>query len=59
MEELPPQMLNTVRHVTFSIFHLTIPNIVVWSSIIVILFVAAWLRLPKIFESDSDGKEHQ
>ena len=59
MEELPPQMLHTVRHITFSIFNWAIPNIVVWGSIIVVLFVAAWLRLPKIFESDSDGKEHR
>ncbi|MEJ2707926.1 MAG: hypothetical protein P8074_09980 [Anaerolineales bacterium] len=50
MEPLPPAMLPAVPHVTFSIFNLAIPNIVAWGLVIVLFFVAAWLRLPKIFE---------
>jgi len=49
MDLLPPEMLSTVPHVTFSIFNLSIPNIIAWATVIVIFFIAAWLRLPKIF----------
>jgi hypothetical protein len=49
MDLLPPEILSTVPHVTFSIFNLAIPNIIAWAAVIVIFFVAVWLRLPKIF----------
>jgi len=49
MDLLPPEMLSTVPHVTFSIFNLAIPNIIAWATVIIIFFVAVWLRLPKIF----------
>ena len=49
MDNLPPELLPTVPHVTFLIFNLTIPNIIAWATVIIIFFVAAWLRLPKIF----------
>jgi hypothetical protein len=49
MDLLPPEMLSIVPHVTFSIFNLAIPNILAWVTVIVIFFVAVWLRLPKIF----------
>jgi hypothetical protein len=49
MDNLPPEMLSAVPHVTFLIFNLAIPNIIAWATVIVIFCVAAWLRLPKIF----------
>jgi hypothetical protein len=49
MDLLSPEILSTVPHVTFSIFNLAIPNIIAWAAVIVIFFVAVWLRLPKIF----------
>ena len=49
MDQLPPEMLPAVPHVTFLIFDLAIPNLIAWVTVIVIFFVAAWLRLPKIF----------
>lgn len=53
MEQLPAQMLPTVRHVIFWVFNLAIPNIIAWLGLIIIFFVAAWARLPKLFESES------
>lgn len=55
MEPLPPQMLPAVPHVTFGIFNLAIPNIVAWLTLVVVFFVAAWVRLPKIFEAGSES----
>jgi hypothetical protein len=49
MEKLPTELLPTVPHVTFLIFNLAIPNIIAWTTVIIIFFVAAWFRLPKIF----------
>lgn len=53
MEQLPTQLLPAVPHITFGIFNLAIPNLIAWSIIIVIFFVAAWARLPKFFEATS------
>jgi len=50
---LPPQTLPAVPHVSFGVFHLAIPNIVAWGLVFGIVLVAAWMRLPKIFDSDS------
>lgn len=50
MEQLPTQLLPAVPHITFGIFNLAIPNLIAWSIIIVIFFVAAWARLPRFFE---------
>ncbi len=50
MEALPPEALRAVPHIVFSVFDLAIPNIIVWAVVIFIFIVAAWLRLPKIFE---------
>jgi hypothetical protein len=50
MEPLPPEMLPAVAYVKFSVFDLAIPNIIAWAAVIVVLLVAAWARLPKIFE---------
>ena len=49
VEPLPPQLLPTVPHVTFSIFNMAIPNIIAWAAVIGVFFLAAWARLPKIF----------
>jgi hypothetical protein len=54
MEPLPPEALRAVPHVAFSVFNLAIPNIVVWGVLILGLVVAAWARLPKIFEAGSE-----
>ena len=53
MESLPPEALRVVPHIAFSIFNLAIPNIIVWAVLIFIFLVAAWARLPKIFEPES------
>ena len=50
---LPPQTLPAVPDVSFSVFHLAIPNIVAWVLVVVLVVVAAWIRLPKIFEPGS------
>jgi hypothetical protein len=53
MEPLPPQMLPAVRHVTFGIFNLAVPNVMAWLTLTGAFFAAAWARLPRIFEADS------
>ena len=53
MEPLPPELLRTVPHVTFCVFNLAIPNIIVWAVLILDFVLAAWARLPKIFEPKS------
>jgi len=53
MEQLPPEILPAVPHVTLGIFNLAIPNVIAWVTVIGVFLVAAWARLPKIFESES------
>ena len=53
MDQLPPAMLPATPHIAFWIFDLAIPNIIAWLVVITIFFVAAWARLPKIFEPKS------
>ena len=53
MQLLPPQTLPVVPSVSFGVFHLAIPNIVAWVLVLVIVVVAAWMRLPKVFEPGS------
>jgi hypothetical protein len=53
MGPLPPEALRAVPHVAFSVFNLAIPNIVIWGVLILGLVVAAWARLPGIFEAES------
>jgi hypothetical protein len=53
MEPLPPEVLRAVPHIAFSVFNLAIPNIVIWGVLILGLVVAAWARLPAIFEAGS------
>ena len=52
-EQLPAQMLPVVPHITFGLFNLAVPNIIAWLSVVALLFVAAWLRLPRFFEPES------
>ena len=49
MNPLPPETLPTVSYVAFSVFNLAVPNIIAVAVIIIVFFVAAWSRLPKIF----------
>jgi hypothetical protein len=56
MEPLPPQLLPVVPYLKFGIFDLAVPNIMAWLAVIVLLFIGAWVRLPKIFEPGA-GKE--
>jgi hypothetical protein len=44
-------MLPAVPHITFGIFNLAIPNIIVWTLIVIVLFIAIRARLPKVFEA--------
>jgi hypothetical protein len=53
MEQLPPQTLPAVPHITFWLFNLAIPNIIAVLTVIAVFIIAAWARLPKIFEPES------
>jgi hypothetical protein len=53
MELLPPQMLPGAQYVSFSVFNLAIPNVIAWVLVFAIVLIAAWIRLPKIFEPRS------
>jgi hypothetical protein len=52
LQPLPPETLPSVHFVAFSIFNFAIPNIVAWVLVFAIVLIAAWLRLPKIFEPE-------
>ena len=56
MDTLPPEALPAVPNVTFLIFNLAIPNIIMWAIVIVSFFIAAWFRLPSVFSSLEDKK---
>lgn len=49
MNPLPPETLPTVSYVAFSVFNMSVPNIVAIAVIVVVFVAAAWSRLPKIF----------
>jgi hypothetical protein len=53
MMELPAQLLASVVHFDFGIFNVALPNLIAILLVVVIFFVAAWARLPRIFESES------
>ncbi len=55
IEVIPTQQLPAVPHLIFGIFNLSIPDLIAWIIVIGGFFLAAWLRLPKIFE----GRENQ
>ena len=48
-----PRQCRAVPHVSFWVFNLAIPNIIVWGVVISGFVLAAWARLPKIFEPKS------
>jgi hypothetical protein len=50
MQPLPPELLPPVQHVIFGIFNLAVPNIFAWVAIIVVFFLSAWARFPKLLE---------
>ena len=56
MEPLPAQTLSAVPHVVFWIFNLAIPNILAWAALIIIFLAAAWVRLPRVFEPNSQDE---
>jgi hypothetical protein len=49
-QELPAQLLPAVHHLTFSIFNVGIPNLIMWGVVVVLFFVGGWLRLFRLFE---------
>ena len=49
MNPLPPETLPTVSYVAIGIFNMAISNIIAVVAIIIVFFVSAWCRLPKIF----------
>lgn len=53
---LPTQSLPAVSHVIFGIFNWSIPDIIAWVIVIIAFILAAWIRLPKIFEGKEDIK---
>ncbi len=54
MKPLPAQLMPATAHVVFGIFNLAIPNIFAWVALITVFFVAAWARLPRIFEPGAE-----
>jgi hypothetical protein len=46
MEELGSQVLPAANHIRFLIFDWSVPNLVIGLVIVVLFFLAAWLRLP-------------
>jgi len=58
MEGLSAQLLPATLHLDFSIFKISLPNLIVGIVIIAIFFAAAWARLPSFLEHGRDpGKE--
>jgi hypothetical protein len=58
MEELSTQLLPVTLHLDFSIFKISLPNLIVGLVIIAIFFAAAWARLPGFLEHGrGTGKE--
>jgi hypothetical protein len=53
MEPLPAQALPAVLHLVFGVFNLAVPNIAAWLLVFALVLVAAWLRLPRVFEPGS------
>jgi hypothetical protein len=49
MTPLPPETLPTVSYVGFGVFNMAVPNIIAVAVIVIVFFLAAWSRLPKIF----------
>ena len=54
---LPPETFPSTSFIAFSIFNWAIPNIIVWSLVIILFLLACVLRLPKIFEPEENDIE--
>jgi hypothetical protein len=52
MEALPTQLLPVVPHIVIGIFDFAIPNIFSWVAVFAFVLLAAWIRLPGIFEPE-------
>jgi hypothetical protein len=50
MEQLPTQLLPAVTHFVFSIFNISLPNLIVVAVFIAIFILGAWARLPSFIE---------
>jgi small-conductance mechanosensitive channel len=58
MEDLPAQLQAATIHFDFSIFKISLPNLIVGVVLIAIFFLAAWARLPRFLEhARGSGKE--
>ncbi len=58
MEHLSVELLPVVRHFVFSIFNISLPNLIIGVIIVAILFLGAWARLPHFIEQGrASGKE--
>jgi hypothetical protein len=57
VDQLSAQLMPVVRHFTFSIFNISVPNLIIGIVLIIILFVGAWSRLPHFIEHGRSEKE--
>ena len=54
-QQLPTQVLPAVQQITFSVFNVAVPNLVMWCIAVVLFFASAWARLPRLFERPERG----
>ncbi len=50
MDQLSAQLLPVVRHITFLIFNISVPNLIIGVVLTIVLFLGAWSRLPHFIE---------
>jgi heme/copper-type cytochrome/quinol oxidase subunit 1 len=55
-QQLPTQLLPAVPHFAFSIFNVSVPNLIMWGVAVVLFFVGVYLWLPRWFERPERGK---
>jgi len=56
MDQLSAQLLPVVKHFSFLIFNISVPNLIIGVVLIAILFVGAWARLPHFIEHGPEEK---
>jgi hypothetical protein len=54
MEGISSQVLPAAQHIRFLIFDWSVPNLIMGAVILVLLFAAAWARLPAWIERGRD-----
>ncbi|MGO9412553.1 MAG: hypothetical protein ACLQCB_17605 [Spirochaetia bacterium] len=59
MEQLSAQLMPVVRHLVFSIFNISVPNLIIGIVIILILFLGAWARLPHFIEHGREKRTEE